>query len=199
MTNQVSEHSLNEIVVPLNGDARHSWSRHYGIQNIYLNDIAAGVLIEVPHNWTEEEAVDLVSEGLRHLVQELWREELIRPVLAVFWGVSDEHPLGRLTWDQDQHRGDFALRKASSRSEAEELLWALMGDTMGALDESLREDKVDIDQVAMEFEKLTNENEPSQRLTNSILEELRRARKGTTSPDLVQALNTWLRAEERLS
>ena len=206
-----SRPSLSNFKVPLDEQARRQWEKEHGIVAIYVNDIGAGALIRVPPEW-DKDASTPVAKGLRLLLQELWRLDLARPVLAVFWpapgaeGGTAMGELRRLAWDQESHRGDFALREAPAphgeqtrRAAAEALLEALLGDTMEALDINAREDKVDFAEVMKaleEHQKQFTENAPAVRLDTALLAEMQRARETGGSPDLVAMLDDWLRAEE---
>ncbi len=200
---------LDGLTVPLANGAAQAWHNDFGIVGVYLNDIALGVLIEVPRSWSDSaEATNRVARGLRRIRQELWRLNLVRPVLAVFWPQHEDTPsleaLRTLTWDQEAHRGDFALREAASRKAAEALLWALMGDTMGALDDSAREDRIGIPETMEAFKKeflalRASSTEPwgppGERLAEAILDELGRAHDTHATPDLITVVEQWLRAE----
>ncbi len=204
---------LEHIEVKLNSSIKARWLEEYGITGLYLNDIAAGALIQVSEDWSADEAVKKVSAGLRHLSQELWSRNLPRPVVAVFWGSKDNKAvkaLDRLSWDQEQHRGDFALRWAKDEDDAKELLWTLMGDTLGELDKNARADKVGVAEVReslhLEGDAVGESQEswakPAGRLINDLIEELDRTRKGSKSsetvspvPDLIKVLDGWLQNE----
>lgn len=188
------------------GEAEKNWKEEYGIAALYLNDIAAGVRIEIGA-WEAKDAVERVSAGLRHILQELWHLDLVRPVLAVFTVASDTpeetaKKLRRLSWDDEWHRGDFALREAATPEAAETLLFTLMGDTMGALDDASRADKVGIPEVNELFkERLKNLGDSQDaadqaeiRLIEGLQGELVRARLAEEAPDLVRALHDWVSA-----
>jgi hypothetical protein len=194
--------------------AERWWKEQYGVEAIYLNDIAAGVLIQVGEAHVKGGSLtERVSDGLRYLLTTLWRLDLVRPVIAVFWpqeGVERKEggerkedgefeKLVRLTWDQEQHRGDFSLRRAATKEEALKLLYALMGDTTEALDQSARGEKIDLATVAdgySEHLEQCAEERADHRLTRAVCRELERARASATTPDLVAALEEWLSSEE---
>ncbi len=207
------QQKLSRLQVILDEPCSERWRDRFGITEIYVNDIAAGALIEVPSSWDDKESkiTDTVAEGLRRLLQELWRQDLARPVVAVFWpkeGAAEGKALKalrKLTWDQAAHRGDFALREASSREKAEDLLRTLLGDTMDALDDSARKDKVGIAEVEAELQKQGNapskageapRTSAEDHLIRRLRDELKRARNTRTDPDLMGVLTEWLRAEE---
>ncbi len=208
-----SQEVLSDLRVGLDEKSQAEWKNRYGITDFYLGDIAAGALIEVPGDWKQaddtDKASNKVSDGLRRLLQELWRKDLARPVVAVFYpaerGDSCVEELRRLTWDQSAHRGDFALREASGRKKAEALLEALLGDNLGALDGSARDDKVGIAEVDGEFEKEAAAAKaagdapwaaPAERLCAKLRAELQRAGDAQQKPDLLSVLHEWKQAEE---
>lgn len=210
----MSGDTLANWQVPL-GTAADNWQKEYGITALYLNDVAAGALLEIPRQWDADQAVERVASGLRYLLQELWLLDLVRPVLAVYnveEGISDETKkrLRRLTWDDEGHRGDFALRPANTAEEAAKLLYTLMGDTMGALDENVRADRVGIAEVRTAFTNRRSELKASQaaadqaegRLIEALLAELDRIERARTEPanatlepNLVTVLGQWGAAE----
>ena len=203
----MSDEALREWLVPLS-EAADRWKDEYGIVALYLNDVAAGARLEIPA-WEAKDAVECVASGLRHFLQELWHLNLVRPVMAVY-ALTEAVPeatanrLRRLTWDDEWHRGDFALREASSPERANKLLHMLMGDTMGELDAAVREDKVGIPEVRMAFERRLTEletgtqmaDQAEQRLAKAILEEIDAARRAGRTPSLADALTSWVTAEE---
>lgn len=177
---------------------------------LYLNDVAAGAILEIPAAWPADEAVEKVATGLRHLLQELWHLDLVRPVLAVYTtseGMSQAtaRQLRRLTWDDERHRGDFALREASSREDTEDLLFTLMGDTMGKLDAAVREDRVGVPEVREVFATRRREIDGSEEaasrleagLLDVVLTALERAETAREAPRLVDALESWREASGR--
>ena len=186
-----SEQELEKIRIPLDDPER--WEKEYGITGLYLNDIAAGALIEVAGEKENEKesVVDRVSRGLRHFRQELWMNNLARPLLAVFFpkeetttmmqeGMGEDikkrlQELERLSWDQDQHRGDFSLRRASGKQHAYELLWTLLGDTLGTLDYWAREARLDIRIVKEGLENLKRESTISDPEISDMLTSLHKA------------------------
>lgn len=187
--------------------AEKLWKEEYGIAALYLNDIAAGVRIEVGA-WEAKDAVERVSAGLRHILQELWHLDLVRPALAVYTVASDTpketaDQLRRLSWDDEWHRGDFALREARTREAADELLITLMGDRMGALDDASRADRVGLPEVDELFKQRLQKLQDSQdaadqaeiRLIEGLQGELVRARLADEAPNLVRALEDWVSAE----
>ncbi len=197
---------LNEWNVPLG--AIDNWRGEYGIEALYLNDVAAGAILKIPSSWRADEAVERVASGLRHLLQELWHLDLVRPVLAVYTEADDasaetKNRLRRLTWDDEWHRGDFALRSAPTEENAAKLLFTLMGDTMGELDKNVRADRVGIPEVREAFaaprRDLSSSQQPADqaevRLIDRLVAELDRAEKAREEPRLVAALGDWINAE----
>lgn len=192
---------LSAWAVPLDPDAARRWQDEYGVTDIYLNDIAAGAIIEVPPDWTPEDAVKNVATGLRHLLQDLWHMDLVRPLLAVYFpteGSETIKRLRRLAWEDEWHQGDFALRTSRDREDAENLLYTLMGDTMGALDASAQSEQAGISEVRSALERRLAkmaEDSPEGRLVRSILDALDRAKASRTDPNLVASLESWVESE----
>ncbi len=197
---------LNEWNVPLG--AIDNWRGEYGIEALYLNDVAAGAILKIPSSWKADEAVERVASGLRHLLQELWHLDLVRPVLAVYTVADDasgktKDRLRRLTWDDEWHRGDFALRPAATMEQAAELLFTLMGDTMGELDKNVRADRVGIPEVRDAFAAPRQDLSSSQqradqaelRLIDKLIAKLDRVEKAREEPRLTATLDDWINAE----
>ena len=204
----MSVSKLSDWKIPLTPRATKNWRGEYGIEALYLNDVAAGALLKIPSDWNADNAVERVASGLRHLLQELWHLDLVRPVLAVYTVADDasaetKNRLRRLTWDDEWHRGDFALRPAANMEQAAELLFTLMGDTMRELDEHARADRVGVPQARDAFagrrEELRSSQQPADqaevRLIHRVLAELDRAEKTREEPRLVAALGDWINAE----
>lgn len=191
--------------VELAEQAAAQWRTRYGIEAIYLNDIAAAALIKV----TDDITADHVAAGLRHLFQDLWALELARPVLGIYWPAPDAQlgtaeKLRALTWDDERHRGDFVLREVEDEAEARSLLQAMIGDTMGALDNSAMAAKVGLPEVVAIFAdaaaKYSGVDGAQARLFRALLHELEskngdRAHEQGLQPDLVAVLDNWAGAE----
>lgn len=183
----------------LDHEASKQWCREYGIKGIYLNDIAAGVLIEVPKEWDEKHAAEQAAGGLRHLVQSLWQLDLVRPVIGVYWGKKtgqgNLNRLRQMQWDDELHRGDFALREAAGGDSAKELLYTLIADRMDALDKSARADKVGRDEVLTVFKQKQEGAEGGERrLFDALVEELERAER-IDDADFARVLDKWSESE----
>ncbi len=205
-----------EVCLP-NDRCQEAWRREYGIVHIYLNDLAAGALVEVTRDLaevgragqdasdpSENPAVERVAMGLRRLKQELWRLNLARPVIGVFWtehGLDNTaQALTRLGWDQDLHRGDFSLHRAKNREDAEDLLWTLMGDTMRELDSSLLQEDIALSRIQQAYQDELERQRtldpdgtmPRTQLLEGLVQELREARQERRSPNLLPVLEDWI-------
>jgi hypothetical protein len=196
---------LGQLRVPMDEQTRAAWIE-FGVKEVFLNDVAAAALIEVPVSWLDpKEAADLVARGLRGLSQHLWRLDLVRPVLAVFWPSNGTQPeviqrLDRLSWDDELHRGDFALRRAHDEQGARALLWLLLSDSVQALDDGVREAKVGEQDAREALQRLPvsdkpNEAEAQERLVAALIGALDAGHRGGRNPDFKRVLEAWLEAE----
>lgn len=202
--------------VPLDNESLVRWKEHYGINGVYINDIAAGAIIEIGKDWSARfdkpvaTAASRVAEGLRHLVQELFRFEMIRPVIGVFFTAGDVEPdlrkrLRRMTWDDELHRGDFTLREAENRADAKALLGILMGDTVGELDADARADKVGVPEVLDSFVSYLGtlkktDADAETRLVTEVIDSLRatqadRNTAARSAPALKTMVDLWAKRE----
>jgi len=212
---------LSEWTVLLGSDDRKEWQSRFAITDFYLNDIAAGVIIQIAKGWPpdageaaqiDEVIADRVAEGLRHLVQQLFHIDLIRPVIGVFFADGDVHAesvdrLRQMTWDDELHRGDFTLRQADNRSGAEELLHTLIGDTLGELDANARQDKVGIKEVDDAFRqhqppKGQQGEDAETRLIEAVFKGLEatmeaRQQRPSETPKLAEIVDLWANREAK--
>lgn len=181
--------------INLNDSVAERWKKEHGITTLLLNDVAAGVIIEIHNNLTS----DSVIQGLRCFLEVLWQSNLVRPVIGVFYSSRKnqsavEKELTRCTWDDSIHRGDFSLRAATKKEDAIKLILKLLSDSFGFLDDENRSKQISVDAVQHTLKKLRKADigELEIELTQALLDELKSGDRTNKDPELKSTFNNWI-------